>query len=376
MSDSAPKRKRRTAQRKNLFDVDIEATSNLSKSAPVSLFDDPPDSGGDDLFDFGSKPPAAKVDLFKSTGIAPQDELFPLGATAPPDAARKRKPARKRAAGAPPPVDLGAFGYRDVRVRFGGVGDFRREVVRRFDHYESLVRSITVAQSGGRALSSPIPDDVLRESVHRLVSDLREKDAALREKAILIDFLRERVTSTFERDELAKEQSRRRAEVESERAETAEQSVVVEQLRGQLEQLRSDLAAAQADAERAEAAARAAHEQEQYRVAMEHFGEQEPLERKMKDAKNEKMQIEIQLMPMLEDIARMKEGIDIEAFEGIAKLKVDVPKRISAAIREMRDGVAAMLENAFNPLREYTGDKIATAVRNALQAQGRRVLSK
>jgi hypothetical protein len=88
------------------------------------------------------------------------------------------------------------------------------------------------------------------------------------------------------------------------------------------------------------------------------------------------MQIEIQVMPLLEENARLKEGIDLVSFDAIEQLKAALPKRLGATVREMRAGVERMLETAFSPLREYSGTKVQTAVKNALQAQGRAVLSK
>jgi hypothetical protein len=388
---SAPKRKRRAPQRKSLFDVDLNdpPPARPAKAKELSLFDDSPDaSGGDDMFEFTKKPRRSEkksIDLLGGDAPAaprrerrgarprPADLLAEAIAEAP--AAPPAAPAEPAPSPAPRPADLGDFGYRDVRLRFATAADLRREAHRRLDQFEALIRGFDFSQTSGKVLSSPIPDDVLRESVHRLVADLHGKDVTLREQDILIDLLQEHVSSTFERDELAKEQKRKAVEVEEEKAQTAAQQAVVDEIRGRIKGLQKDLEDVRLGAEQSENEARQAHEQEIGRMVMEMCADQEPLEKRWRDAKNEKVQVEIQLMPMLDENARLKEGIDVVSFEGIEKLKAELPKRLAKVVREMRDGAGKMLETAFNPLREYSGAKVLTAVRNALQQQGRRALA-
>lgn len=268
------------------------------------------------------------------------------------------------------------FEYKDSRMKFSGPNELRSEIMRRFDRFERLVDSLDFSESGNSDLSAPIPGIVLKESIQRLVSDVHEKDQILKQKELLIEYLQESVDSTFERDQILKQHEQKRAEIEEEKKETDAAQSVCDELQKKVDELESELRVIEEGLRQREKEIRDEHEQEQYKVASLHYEEHEPLEQRIKAAKNELVKHQIELSTLVADNSSKKARIDVEAFESMQQLKNQVPTILTKTVFQMRNGVLKLIENAFNPLREYSGDKIHTAMRNALQTIGKRVLAK
>ena len=268
------------------------------------------------------------------------------------------------------------FEFKDQRMWFAGPNELRSEIMRRFDKFEKLVDSLDFSETGNSDLSSPIPGIVLKESVQRLVADLHDKDQILKEKDLLIDYLQESVDSTFERDEILRQHERKREEIEAERKITESEESVCDELQAQVDALEGELREIQKGFEEREKEIRTAHEQEQYKVACLHYEEHEPLEERIKTAKTETMKCQIELSSLLADTNEKKGRVNLEAFDEFQKVKGNMPKILTSVVVQMRKGLEQLLDNAFNPLKEYPGDKIHVAMRNALQTVGKKVIAK
>ena len=363
--------------------------ASKGKKKKKSLFDDLAD--GDDGEDF--------FNIKKKSGKKKSIDLF--GDEAPSDRKQRKKSSKnvqdmltelmtgsapgeeKREEEKSPEVDTMAkyeemrkmFEFRDRRIWFSGPSELKSEIMRRFDRFEKLVDSLDFSETGNSDLSSPIPGIVLKESIQRLVSDLHDKDQILKEKDLLIDALQESVDSTFERDEIIKQQERKQAEIDEERKLTDAEESVCDELQRQIDELESELNGIRSALDQREREVREEHEQEQYKVAMLHYEEHEPLEQRIKAAKNEQVKHQIELSTLLADNSEKKGRIDVAAFEEVQRLKGEIPDMLRSAVERMRDGLGTLLDNAFNPLKEYPGDKIHTAMRNALQTVGKKVLA-
>ena len=363
--------------------------ASKAKKKKKSLFDDLAD--GDDGEDF--------FNIKKKSGKKKSIDLF--GDEAPSDRKQRKKSSKnvqdmltelmtgsapgeeKREEEKSPEVDTMAkyeemrkmFEFRDRRIWFSGPSELKSEIMRRFDRFEKLVDSLDFSETGNSDLSSPIPGIVLKESIQRLVSDLHDKDQILKEKDLLIDALQESVDSTFERDEIIKQQERKQAEIDEERKLTDAEESVCDELQRQIDELESELNGIRSALDQREREVREEHEQEQYKVAMLHYEEHEPLEQRIKAAKNEQVKHQIELSTLLADNSEKKGRIDVAAFEEVQRLKGEIPDMLRSAVERMRDGLGTLLDNAFNPLKEYPGDKIHTAMRNALQTVGKKVLA-
>ena len=373
------------------------------RKSGLSLLDDLPDDDDGDLFSYTKKNKKKSIDLLseeapaerkprKRSGKRALDMLSELmaedggGSKVAPERPAQRPVQRavqevempkrhERVYGMPKPGEYDVFGFRDEKMKFADANEFREEVMKRFERFEKLIEELSFTESGTRDLSSSIPDDVLRESVERIVSSLHQKDEELREKEILIDFLQEAVDSTFERDEIIKEQAKKRGEIEEEEKETEAAGNVCDELQNEIDQLEQQLKDVAVELQQREKETKEAHEQDQYKMAMLTYEEQEPLEERLKTAKNDQVKYQIELSRLVADNTQKKAGIDVESFEEIQRLKAQVPNMLSKAVIQMRDGVEDLLSNAFNPLKEYPGDKIHLAMRNALQRVGKQVLS-
>ena len=108
--------------------------------------------------------------------------------------------------------------------------------------------------------------------------------------------------------------------------------------------------------------------------ANDYYKLQEPFLEKSKALNMERINMQAQLRPMMEENETLKAGINLDDFNEVMKIRESAPKVLRKAIESMRNGSVEVLSTAFKPLKDYTGKQIATAVKNVLQKEAKKVL--
>jgi hypothetical protein len=218
-----------------------------------------------------------------------------------------------------------------------------------------------------------VPEDVIRSTVVALVSGIEKKAEIVKHKDMVIECLGDSVSSTFERDMLLTKLNALEGEVADEAGRALVARDAVEVARATAERRRRELASVRDGWEEQAAALVQVSQAEKYAWLTASCDANEPLQARLRDARNLEAQFSIQLGPLVAGNATLGASVDSGLLAEMTRLGLEAPRAAAAKIREFVAGIDIPLETAFNPLREYKGSKAIAAARTLLGNQAKKV---
>lgn len=164
-------------------------------------------------------------------------------------------------------------------------------------------------------------------------------------------------------------------EIDSEKKKTEEAQNTIDELQAKILQLNEEIKNELEETEKKSNEMEAKNYEEIMNETDQVFKLQQPFLERLKEANMNKLNMNAQLRPMVEENETLKAGINLEAFDEVMKIRKEAPKVLRKAIEAVRDNSINVLLSAFKPLKDYTGEQIGNAVRNVLQKEAKKVMT-